>query len=252
MIWHGECLIYWQRASCRFPNFKRGVSHVKKIIPILLFGLVAVTSPLTYATPISTTIELGTVFTGTSPSGSAPWLTATFTSNTGAHTGTLVLTSHLNGSDFVGGPNIGWGFFLNTGTSSITCTGGNCADNTFSGGSYNAGPLGKNWNLAFEWLAGDRFVSGNTAAYDITFNSGLTGSPFIANPDPKAESWRSVAHVQNIGKSGASGWITGTDAPTNVPEPSVLGMFGLGTLLIGLFVGLRRRSRSEATNSSSF
>ena len=30
---------------------------------------------------------------------------------------------------------------------------------------------------------------------------------------------------------------------TSVPEPSVLGMFGLGALLIGLFAGLRRRVR---------
>lgn len=221
---------------------------MKKVTPILLLGLVAATSLPIHATPISTTIELGTVFTGTAPSGSASWLTATFTSDTGTNTGTLVLTSYLNGSDFVGGPNIGWGFFLNTGTSSMTCTGGNCADSALSVGSYNAGPLGNSWNLAFEWLAGDRFVSGNTATYDITFNSGLTGSPFVANPDPKAEGWLSVAHVQSIGESGDSGWIVGVDPPANVPEPSVLGMFGLGSLLIGLFVGLRRRFHSEVTH----
>jgi hypothetical protein len=32
--------------------------------------------------------------------------------------------------------------------------------------------------------------------------------------------------------------------PESVPEPSVLGMFGLGTLLLGLFAGLRRRRSS--------
>ena len=32
--------------------------------------------------------------------------------------------------------------------------------------------------------------------------------------------------------------------PESVPEPSVLGMFGLGTLLLGLFAGLRRRRTS--------
>ena len=226
---------------------------MKKIAPILLLALAAAASLPTYATPISTTMDLGTVFTGTAPSGSASWLSATFTSNTGTNTGTLVLTSHLNGSDFVGGPNVGWGFFLNTGTSSITCTGGNCADNALSGGGYNAGPLGKNWNLAFEWLAGDRFVSGDTAVYDITFDSDLAGSPFVANPDSKAGGWLSVAHVQNIGKSGDSGWIVGNalladgnDPPANVPEPSMLGMFGLGVFLIGLFAGLRRRRHGEA------
>lgn len=34
---------------------------------------------------------------------------------------------------------------------------------------------------------------------------------------------------------------SGTPGGTPVPEPAVLGMFGLGVLLIGLFVGLRRR-----------
>jgi hypothetical protein len=29
--------------------------------------------------------------------------------------------------------------------------------------------------------------------------------------------------------------------PPSVPEPGVLGMFGFGALLIGLFAGLRRR-----------
>lgn len=33
--------------------------------------------------------------------------------------------------------------------------------------------------------------------------------------------------------------------PTSVPEPAVLGMFGLGVLLIGLFMGLRRRQFGE-------
>src|SRR3546814_9662579 len=97
----------FQRTSCRdfrlvvtrrFPSFQHGVSHVKKVTPILLLGLVAATSLPIHATPISTTIELGTVSTGAAPSGSASWLTATFTSDTGTNTGTLALTSHLNGS----------------------------------------------------------------------------------------------------------------------------------------------------------
>lgn len=42
---------------------------------------------------------------------------------------------------------------------------------------------------------------------------------------------------------GLSHYITfgGGGEPTSVPEPGSLGMFGLGTLLIGAFVGLRRR-----------
>ena len=35
----------------------------------------------------------------------------------------------------------------------------------------------------------------------------------------------------------------GSSTPKGVPEPGILGMFGLGVLLIGLFAGLRRRMR---------
>lgn len=221
---------------------------MKKILPVLLFSLVAAASMQAYATPISITVELNTVFAGNTPDGASPWLVATFTSDTGTNTGTLTLTSNLTAPDFVQGLQssnaaLGWGFFLDSGIASITCaTGTNCATNAFSGGSYNGGPTGSNWNLAFGWSPNSRFVSGDTAVYDITFNSNLTGSPFVANPDPKADGWLSVAHVQGIGiGQGSSAWIVGHDPPTNVPEPAVLGMFGLGTLLIGLFASLRRR-----------
>lgn len=249
------------------PTFRTESSHVKKLIPVLLSGLVAAASLPTYATPISTTIELGTIFTGATPSGNAPWLTATFTFDTNGapNVGTLTLTSQLHSADFVGGPSIGWGFHLNTGISAIACTSGNCADNVLSTGSYNAGPLKKDWNLAFEWLAGDRLVSGDWATYDITFSNALAGSPFGTNTDPhnKIGGWLSVAHVQGISATDCSGWIVGGTGqgaqgddgtcarPTiNVPEPSVLGMFGFGTLMIGLVVGRRRRLQQGCHSSS--
>ena len=235
---------------------------MKRIIPTLLFSLVAAASMQAYATPILTTMDLGTVFTGTTPNGTAPWLTAAFTSNTGSNTGTLTLTSHLSGADFVGAHDIGWGFYLTNELSSFTCISGHCANNVLSGGNYNGGPTGNSWNLAFGWLAQNRFVAGETAVYDLTFDSALTNSPFgtsTGNKKGKNAGWSSIAHIQNInitgGPQGCSGWIvagqgqgaTGDDGkcahtpPTNVPEPSVLGMFGLGALLIGLFAGLRRR-----------
>ena len=55
----------------KFPNFP-GVSPMKKIIPTLLLGLAAVASLPTYATPIATTIDLDTVFTGAAPTGPSP------------------------------------------------------------------------------------------------------------------------------------------------------------------------------------
>ncbi len=231
---------------------------MKKITPLLLLALAAATSLPTYATAISATIDLDTIFTGASPSGSSPWLNATFTSDTTSNTGTLTLTSKLTGSDFLQGLEsanaaVGWAFFLDSGISSIACTAGNnCADNVLFDDTFNAGPVGNSWNLAFGWASGDRFEAGDTAVYDITFDSILAGgSPFGTNTDDRVGGWLAVAHVQGIG-SGCSGWIVGgagsgaqgeTEqcASVQVPEPSVLGMFGLGTLMVGLFAGLHRR-----------
>jgi len=64
-----------------------------------------------------------------------------------------------------------------------------------------------------------------------------------------------VAHIQGIGTKGdCSGWIVSGDGTVaegsgpcadpslvTVPEPGKLGMFGLGLLIAGLFLGLRRR-----------
>lgn len=231
---------------------------MKKIIPVLLCGFMAAASLPGQATPISTTINLDTVYAGATPDGPSPWLIATFTSATGSNTGTLTLTSALGDSDFLQGAKntkgtLAWGFFVDTGIAAITCNSGsssNCASNEFWGGGYNGGPLGKSWNLAFGWH-GDRFEGGDTAVYDITFNSALTDSPFVAN----ADGWLSVAHVQGI-TGGCSGWVvagngngaSGDGPCTNVqvfsvPEPSVRGMFGFGALMIGLLAGWRRRQQ---------
>jgi hypothetical protein len=242
---------------------QQGASHVKKIIPALLLGLAAVASLPSHATPILTTINLDTVYAGNTPDGPAPWLIATFTSNTGSNTGKLTLTSVVDDSDFLQGLSskksaLGWGFFLDNEIATITCDsspGSNCTSNVLWDGGYNAGPLGKNWNLAFGWGVNSRFESGDTAVYDITFNSALTDSPFVTNPNDDAHGWLSVAHVQGI-TGECSGWIVagnGKDAAgdgpctsvfiTEVPEPPLLGMFGLGALMIGLFAGRRRRQQ---------
>ncbi|MGH8182387.1 MAG: hypothetical protein ACREPH_01860, partial [Rhodanobacteraceae bacterium] len=130
----------------------------------LVFGIAGTA----LATPISTTINLDTVYVGYTPDGSAPWLMATF-DQTGSNTGTLTLTSDLSASDFLQGLNsntsaVGWAFYLNQSLASLTCASGTCANNALFGGSYNAGPVPGTFNLAFGWSAGNRFVSGSTAA----------------------------------------------------------------------------------------
>jgi len=216
-------------------------------------ALVATATPA-FAVPISQTIQLNQVYTGFTPDGSAPWLTATFT-QTGADAGTLTLTSLLGGSDFLQGLEnshaaIGWAFYLNQSLSGLSCSSGACAsNNALFGGSYNSGPVPGVFNLAFGWSSGSRFDGTDSAVYDLTFASALTGNPFSAN----GSDWWSVAHVQGIGTNGScSGWIvsgTGTlgsgsgacGGTHEVPEPGALGVFGMGILLIGGFLGWRRR-----------
>lgn len=205
-----------------------------------------------HATPISTTIDMSQLYAGSAPNGSAPWLTATFTSNTGSTTGTLTLTSNLSQSDFVqgqSGPNTltGWSFYLNQTLASWGCT-GNCANGVSTSSISKAGPVPGPFNLTFGWTSGNRFDGTDSATYTLTFNSALTGNPFAAN----GSGWWSVAHVQGISPNSCSGWIVSGDGTiptggiepcgtTSVPEPAALGMFGAGVLLIGLFLGLRRR-----------
>lgn len=209
-------------------------------------------------TTLNQTLNLDTVFTGYTPDGAAPWLVATFTetgSSGGLTTGTLTLTSDLSASDFLQGlesPSaaLGWGFYLDStdfSSFNISCSSGTCANSILTSG-INAGPVPGGFNLAFGWSSQDRFMSGSSAVYDLSFSSFVGNPPFIAN----ADGWSSVAHVQGI-TGGCSGWIVsgsgtvGTQngpcvstPPNNVPEPGVLGMFGLGVLMIGLFIGLRQ------------
>ena len=210
------------------------------------------------AAPMTQTIDLNQVFTGNIPDGPSPWLSATFTFNPGSTTGTLVLTSKLSASDFVQGDSgvTGWGFYLSGNSLADWSCSGVCAD-SISTTTLNSGPVkgpGKNgwrFNFGFGWDSGNRFDGTDSAIYQLTFGSALTGSPFAAN----GGGWYSYAHVQGL-IGGCSGYIvsgSGTlgeqdgpctntpPPPNNVPEPAGLGMFGLGAMLIGLFIGLRRR-----------
>lgn len=223
---------------------------------IVLAATVALFATATpaFATPVTQTINLNEVYTGFTPYGPAPWLTATFTYDPGSTTGTLVLMSNLSSSGFVQGANgvTGWGFYLGGNSVSVSSCAGVCA-NTVSTSSLNSGPVPGGFDLGFGWISQNRFDGSDSATYTLSFGSALNSSPFVAN----GSGWLSYAHVQGLVPNGCSGFIvSGNGAvnnpeglcdgstpppPTNVPEPGALGMFGLGVLLIGGFIGWRRR-----------
>lgn len=215
----------------------------------IIFGLISAAALALFvqAGPAfaTVTINVNQVYTGATPDGLAPWLVATF-NQTGTNTGKLTLTSRLIDSDFLQGlnsasSNVGWAFYLDQSASITKCT-GTCG-NSYSGfnaGGFNTGPVHAGiFNLGFGWgpnNSGIRFAAGDSAVYDLTFGSALTGNPFTVN----GSGYSSVAHVQGI-TVGGSGWIVSGPPSVSVPEPAELGLFGLGVLLVGLFAGLRRR-----------
>ncbi len=233
---------------------KHATSALMSIAAAFVLGTLSLSAS---ATPISQVIGLDQVYTGAAPGGTAPWLTATFAYDDTSSTGTLTLQSNLAASNagFVQGANgvTGWGFFLGgNALQSFGCSSVICA-NTVKTAALNSGPVPGGFNFGFGWTSKNRFDGTDTSTYTLTFANVLTASPFMAN----GSGWLSYSHVQGIGTSGCSGFIVsgtgtphgqsefcnggGTPPPVEVPEPSVLGIFGLGTLLIGLFIGRRRR-----------
>ena len=88
-------------------------------------------------------------------------------------------------------------------------------------------------------LCGHTFLNSYTGAnypnnaHTFNFSAGdLTGYDFL---------WVTPVSPTDTGSVNSANFLLASLSYTAVPEPAVLGMFGLGVLLIGLFAGLRRR-----------
>lgn len=218
------------------------------------------------ATAASVTFELDYTFSGTSPTGPAPWLRATFTDYPGGDAVQLKLESLLDGAgEFLGSK--GWYFNLNPtrDPTSLTFTllSGDGADDILLGrNAYRAGGDGY-FDIELQWSAsGDgRFTAGETALYAISA-VGLTAEDFLARSIKKLSRGRtaetpyySAAHVQGIDLACSykdkcddqSGWIGAKDYRLDpsavVPLPAGLWLLGAG--LVG-YLGLARGRRAAA------
>jgi hypothetical protein len=197
------------------------------------------------------TINLNQVATGDTPSGSAPWLTATFV-DTAPGVVTLTLTSNLTANNFLQGSanNMAWLFNFNPDLDASDLT------ITYVSGVAAVSPITQENNgatlspfdafdIGFYWSSQNRFEEGDTAVYTFSM-AGLTAADFqFANGD----GYYSAAHIQGTSGTAGSSKIYGDEYIIEpevgaVPAPAGLILAVIGVASLGS-VGLRRRLRGE-------
>ena len=215
-----------------------------KLIAILAFAAT------TQASHADVSFNLDTVINGDTPSGSAPWLTATFTTISGGVlvaldnnmasgsgqyiTDLLFNTSISNPTSLVFSPSPS---FLGPYTSLSTSTTQSLAGNptNLQAGLFNI-------DMGF----GSLFPGGTSVVFEI-LGTGLTENSFnvlSADGTGNPGGWLMAAEVQGIPIPGSTGTTSGSIGYTNVsavPEPEVYAMMGIGILLMGFVVHRRRK-----------
>ena len=217
---------------------------MKKLFPglVALFVSVLVFGTLpARATELS--LPLDTVFSGDTPAGSPPWLTATF--NDGGSAGTVLLTmsaTNLTGSEFVDKWYFNLDPTLNSTQLTFTPVSGTGATVTTGTDFAQADGDGK-YDILFDFAEAppsSRFGEGASSVYSISGISTLTADSFdfFSAPGGGEGTFTSAAHIQAIplddllDESEGSGWI-GSGEAKEVPEPGITALLGCG--MIGVF-----------------
>ena len=177
------------------------------------------------------TYNYGLVVTGATPSGPAPWLTATVTDVLGGVSIKLTAANTLGVGEFISKVYFNIFGFTPTGANSFFNSGPMGAP-SFSAPPPNApGPAGGNeFTLIVGFPTpnsppGNRFAAGEVA--DLTL-LGVTTADFLAN----SKGFTTVAHFQGL-PNNDSGWVVnggpgpGGGGGNEVPEPTTLAVCGV-------------------------
>lgn len=196
---------------------------------------------LTHSVHASLVFNLGSVITGDSPSGTAPWLRATFTQVDSTHVDLLLETLHLTGNENVKD----WAFNLNPALNVASLS----AEETSRVGSFKpesvilsdkvSGYGGFKFDFDFDFDEGGdtalTFSQGDSVTMRLYRESGLSISDFNYAVTHDGRAFYTGAHVQNTPGPQKSGHVGAV-----VPEPStyfaaallgIPGIFALGKAL---------------------
>ena len=190
--------------------------------------------------------QFDNAFSGTAPTGPAPWVDATFQDTSGGVLLTVnglglqssefldSLYLNINPADSSQIPNLKFTF--------ENSTGGVAPANIQTGeDAFKADGDGK-YDILFDFqtsnLSPGRLGAGDTITYLISGITGLSSSDFVFLSTPAGGNgpFDAAGHIQSIGTGGASGWVEPSmgaiTQPT--PEPGSTAILGLAVGLMGL------------------